>query len=147
METLSLGCDVLLLEDSYNANPLSVKAALQTLSEMNGMGKHIAVLGDMLELGAQSAELHQEVGRQAAELVDILIVMGEMSEEVAKGYFEGGKKSEQLRIVHSHDEAINILRTMIQPGDRVLVKGSRGMRMEKISKALRGMHFCLAANG
>lgn len=147
METISLGCDVLLLEDSYNANPLSVHAALQTLSEMNGLGQHIAVLGDMLELGSQSAVLHQEVGRQAAKLVDTLIVMGEMNDDVAKGYFEGGKTAEKIKKVSSHEEAINILRDMIQPGDRVLVKGSRGMRMEKISKALRGMHFCMAANG
>jgi UDP-N-acetylmuramoyl-tripeptide--D-alanyl-D-alanine ligase len=147
METISLGCDVLLLEDSYNANPLSVHAALQTLSEMNGLGQHIAVLGDMLELGAQSADLHQEVGRQAAKLVDTLIVMGDMNDDVAKGYFEGGKTSDKIKMVKSHEEAINILRDMIQPGDRVLVKGSRGMRMEKISKALRGMHFCMAANG
>jgi len=147
METISLGCDVLLLEDSYNANPLSVKAALQTLSEMNGFGKHIAVLGDMLELGEQSAELHREVGRQAAQLSDRLIVMGEMSGEVAKGFAEGNKESGNLRVAASHEEVINILREMVQPGDRILVKGSRGMRMEKISKALRSMHFCMAANG
>ncbi len=147
METISLGCDVLLLEDSYNANPLSVKAALQTLSEMNGLGRHIAVLGDMLELGDKSAELHTEVGHQAAELVDILFVMGEMSGAVSAGFLERGGKEENLHAVNSHEEAINTLRDMIQPGDRVLVKGSRGMRMEKVSKALRSMHFCVAVNG
>lgn len=147
METISLGCDVLLLEDSYNANPLSVSAALQTLAEMNGFGRHIAVLGEMLELGEQSAELHREVGRQAAELVDDLIVMGSMNAEVAEGFIEGGKDEKHLCQVESHEEAIAILRDMIKPGDRLLVKGSRGMRMEKISKILRGMHFCLAVNG
>ncbi|PLX98669.1 MAG: UDP-N-acetylmuramoyl-tripeptide--D-alanyl-D-alanine ligase [Desulfuromonas sp.] len=147
METISLGCDVLLLEDSYNANPLSVKAALQTLSEMNGLGRHIAVLGDMLELGEQSAELHTEVGRQAADLVDILIVMGEMKDAVAAGYGTQETAAKEIYLVNSHQEAIDILRDMIQPGDRILVKGSRGMRMEKVSKALRGMHFCMAANG
>ncbi len=147
METISLGCDVLLLEDSYNANPLSVKAALQTLSEMNGMGRHIAVLGDMLELGDKSSELHAEVGRQAADLTDILVVMGAMNDAVAAGFLEKGGSSDNLHAVDTHEEAINLLRDMIQPGDRVLVKGSRGMRMEKISKALRGMHFCVAVNG
>jgi UDP-N-acetylmuramoyl-tripeptide--D-alanyl-D-alanine ligase len=147
METISLGCDVLLLEDSYNANPLSVRAALQTLSEMNGLGRRIAILGDMLELGEKSAELHHEVGQQAAGMVDDLIVMGEMQDAVAAGFREGGKDEKNLRLVNSHEEAIAILRDMIQPGDRLLVKGSRGMRMEKVSKALRGMHFCMAANG
>ena len=147
METISLGCDVLLLEDSYNANPLSVKAALQTLSEMNGLGRHIAVLGDMLELGPKSAELHRQVGEQAAELVDDLLVMGEMKQEVAAGFCAGGKNEKHVRLIETHDDAIEILRDLIHPGDRVLVKGSRGMRMEKISKALRGMHFCMAANG
>lgn len=147
METISLGCDVLLLEDSYNANPLSVNAALLTLSEMNGMGRHIAVLGDMLELGEKSTELHREVGCKAAALVDILLVLGEMKDAVAEGFIETGKNAKTLHLVQNHDEAIAILRDMIQPGDRLLIKGSRGMRMEKISKALRGMHFCLAANG
>ena len=144
METISLGCDVLLLEDSYNANPLSVSAALQTLSEMNGLGRRIAVLGDMLELGEKSAELHHAVGQQAADLVDDLIVMGEMNDEVSAGFTEGGKDKTHLRQVKTHEEAIAILKDMIQPGDRLLVKGSRGMRMEKISKILRGMHFCMA---
>ncbi len=147
METISLGCDVLLLEDSYNANPLSVRAALETLADMNGLGRKIAVLGDMLELGDKAAALHAEVGEQAAQLVDHLIVMGEMSGRVADGFVAGGKKKENVRIVATHEDAINILRELIQPGDRILVKGSRGMRMEKVSKALRGMHFCMAANG
>jgi UDP-N-acetylmuramoyl-tripeptide--D-alanyl-D-alanine ligase len=73
--------------------------------------------------------------------------MGELKEAVAEGFVAKGGNEKKIRLVESHQEVIDVLRDMIQPGDRLLVKGSRGMRMEKVSKALRGMHFCMAANG
>lgn len=145
MEVVAINNDILILEDSYNANPLSVKAALTTLDELGGEGRRVAVLGDMLELGVTSAELHHEVGQVAGGRVDLLLLLGDMAAEVAAGAREVGLADEQIVIAASHAEAVSCLRSRLQCGDRVLVKGSRGMKMEKISAALRTDESGLAA--
>jgi UDP-N-acetylmuramoyl-tripeptide--D-alanyl-D-alanine ligase len=137
LEVVALDEDVLLLDDSYNANPLSVKAALAALAESGG-GRKLAVLGDMLELGDQAPALHREVGAVAAGVVDGLVALGNFAAEVAAGAGEAGLAAERIRVVGDHQEALAVLRSWLVPGSRVLVKGSRGMRMEKISVALRG---------
>jgi UDP-N-acetylmuramoyl-tripeptide--D-alanyl-D-alanine ligase len=144
MEVVSVRNDILILEDSYNANPLSVKAALTTLDDLGGEGRRVAVLGDMLELGKTSAELHREIGQAAGRRVDLLVLLGQMAAEVAAGAREVGLTEDQIVIAGSHEEAITCLRRCLQGGDRVLVKGSRGMKMEKISGALRAEDECLA---
>ncbi len=144
MEMISLPNGSLLLNDSYNANPLSVKAALETLDEMGGEGRRIAVLGDMLELGEAAAELHREVGEEAARRVDLLLVIGQMADCLAAGARKGGLPEGAVRVVSSHQEAAEILRQGMQPEDRILIKGSRGMRMEKVAAALRETEPCLA---
>lgn len=144
METVVLPGGVTLLEDTYNANPLSVKAALTALDEMGGGGRRIAVLGDMLELGAESAAFHREVGEAAAARVDHLLLFGEMAEETASGARGAGLAPERVRIVPTHEAAAECLRELIRPGDRILVKGSRGMRMEKVCAALRETEPSLA---
>jgi len=138
METVPLPGGVTLVEDTYNANPLSMTAALRTLVEMNGGSRCIAVLGDMLELGETAGELHRQVGETAAGCADLLLVLGEHAEAVAAGARAGGLAADRVRVLESHEQAIELLRQLLQPGDRVLVKGSRGMRMERISNALRG---------
>jgi UDP-N-acetylmuramoyl-tripeptide--D-alanyl-D-alanine ligase len=145
MELISLPDGILLFEDSYNANPLSVKAALQTLDEAGGSGRRIAVLGDMLELGASSSELHAEVGQAAAGRVDFLVLLGDKARQTAAGATRGGMAADRITVVADHQAAVLCLRALIRPGDRVLVKGSRGMRMEQISAALREERSCLAA--
>ncbi|OHB33869.1 MAG: UDP-N-acetylmuramoylalanyl-D-glutamyl-2, 6-diaminopimelate--D-alanyl-D-alanine ligase [Desulfuromonadaceae bacterium GWC2_58_13] len=145
MEVVSVKDDILILEDSYNANPLSVKAALTTLDELGGEGRRVAVLGDMLELGNTSAELHHEIGQAAGRRVDLLVLLGQMAAEVAAGAREAGLADARIIIVGSHEEAVAQLRSQLQCGDRVLVKGSRGMKMEKISSVLRAEDVCLAA--
>jgi UDP-N-acetylmuramoyl-tripeptide--D-alanyl-D-alanine ligase len=137
MEMIPLAQGVTLLEDTYNANPLSVRAALTALDEAGGPGRRFAVLGDMLELGEASAALHCEIGFAAATRADFLLVLGEKAGVTAAGAMRGGMAAERVRIVASHEEAATCLRALLRPGDRVLVKGSRGMRMEKISAALR----------
>jgi UDP-N-acetylmuramoyl-tripeptide--D-alanyl-D-alanine ligase len=144
MEMAALNDGVLLLDDSYNANPLSVKAALVTLDEMGGTGRRIAVLGDMLELGESSATLHREVGLTAAHRADMLLLLGAMATEVAAGARRGGMAAERIVMTASHDEAAVCLRGMLRPGDRVLIKGSRGMRMERVCAALRAMDLHMA---
>jgi UDP-N-acetylmuramoyl-tripeptide--D-alanyl-D-alanine ligase len=127
----------ILIEDTYNANPISMEAALQALDEMNGGGRRIAVLGDMLELGAASAQLHRQLGNTAARRCDLLVLLGEQAEQVAEGAREGGLANDRIRLVDNHEQAVEFLTKIIAPQDRLLLKGSRGMRMERISAGLR----------
>ncbi len=144
MEVIPLLNGSMILNDSYNANPLSVKAALETLDEMGGEGRRIAVLGDMLELGETAAELHREVGEEAARRVDLLLVMGEMAASLAAGARDAGMPDEAIRVVDSHQAAADLLRQGMQAEDRILIKGSRGMKMEKVAAALCETEPCMA---
>jgi UDP-N-acetylmuramoyl-tripeptide--D-alanyl-D-alanine ligase len=136
----------LFIEDGYNANPLSVRVALEALDEMGGSGRRVAVLGDMLELGSGSDGFHREAGWVAARRCDYLLLMGGMAEHTSAGARERGMQSDRVRVVGSHDEAAEHLRRILRPGDRVLIKGSRGMKMEKIGAALRAPSSPLAVN-
>ena len=134
-----------ILEDFYNANPLSVRAALVALDDLGGTGRRIAVLGDMLELGREAARLHHEIGGEAARRTDFLLLLGEMAGEIAAGAREAGLAAERIRILSSHGAAAADLNELLRPGDRVLVKGSRGMKMEKVCTALQEK-ACTAAD-
>lgn len=140
MEVTALADDVLLLEDCYNANPLAVKAALATLAELPGKGRNVAVLGDMLELGDAAAQLHREVGQVAAGCVDELLLLGDFALETAAAARHAGLKKPKITIAADHQDLIGRLLQIVQPGDRVLIKGSRGMAMEKICAALKAGH-------
>lgn len=146
MEVIRREDGILIIEDSYNANPLSVRVALESLDEMAGDGRRIAVLGDMLELGSDAPGFHREAGWVAARCADELLVLGEMAEHTAAGARERGLPAEQVRVCRSHREAAEILGRLLRPGDRVLVKGSRGMKMETIGAALRGDTGPMAVN-
>ncbi|HEY6838158.1 MAG TPA: UDP-N-acetylmuramoyl-tripeptide--D-alanyl-D-alanine ligase [Geobacteraceae bacterium] len=129
--------DVTLIDDSYNANPASMAAALITLGEVKEECRAAAVLGDMLEMGERSAEAHRNVGRLAASLVERLYVMGEMATEVATGAVEGGLDAADICVMGSHREIVVDLCGWLEKGDCILVKGSRGMRMEAVAEGLR----------
>jgi UDP-N-acetylmuramoyl-tripeptide--D-alanyl-D-alanine ligase len=137
METTQLSDGIVLVEDTYNANPLSVRAALIALDEMGGSGERLVVLGDMLELGESSAELHREIGAFAALHCDRLFLVGPESREIAAGARHAGMPA--LRVTHyaSHSEATQALLQAARPGARILVNGSRGMKMENITAELR----------
>ena len=121
------------LADCYNANPGSMKAALETLASLKGRMKAVAVLGDMLELGDAGVEAHREIGRTAAKLgVDVLITVGELARHMLEGAAGAGMAKDRLFSAGSHSEAAELLRKQTANGDAVLVKGSRGMKMEKI---------------
>jgi len=137
MELLELAGDIVILEDSYNANPLSVRAALDALNDLGAPGRRIAVLGDMLELGASAEELHHQIGRIAAGRVDRLFTCGLLAREIARGAAEAGLPAEFIFAATSHEELTAQLLTVLHPGDCILVKGSRGMRMEQVTSALR----------
>jgi UDP-N-acetylmuramoyl-tripeptide--D-alanyl-D-alanine ligase len=121
------------LDDSYNANPDSMKAALRTLIELDSEGKRIAVLGEMRELGTESERGHREVGETAASLgVDQLITVGDTAEMIARAARAAGL--EKVSAVRSTDEAAELLGEIAEPGDLVLIKGSRAARTEEVIK-------------
>ena len=131
---------VRLLNDSYNANPASMRSALQTLARISlprEGGRRVAVLGDMLELGPGAPEAHRELGRFAArEGLGALLALGEFAEEVAGGGRDEGLPAERSRAFADRDELIEALERFVEPGDLVLLKGSRGMAMEAVARAL-----------
>jgi len=127
---------VTVLDDTYNANPASVNAALHTLEQMANGCRRVVVVGDMLELGESSVQLHREVGRQVARIgAQVLIAVGTMAEEVARGAREGEPPPVCLTFPDSRAAAQDIHR-WLQPGDMVLVKGSRALQMELVVKAI-----------
>jgi UDP-N-acetylmuramoyl-tripeptide--D-alanyl-D-alanine ligase len=131
------------IDDSYNANPDSMKAALRTLVELDADGKRIAVLGEMRELGDESARGHGEVGETAAELgVDQLIAIGEMGAVIAQAARNAGLQ--KTSAVKSTSEAAQLLGEIAAPGDLVLVKGSRAARTEQVIEAFGIRHSSLA---
>ena len=127
------------LDDSYNANPDSMKAALRTLVELDTEGKRIAVLGEMRELGAESERGHREVGETAASLaVDQLITIGDVAKAIAEGARAAGLSN--VSSVPSTHEAADFLGEIAAPGDLVLIKGSRAAKTEEVIEQFRSRH-------
>jgi len=137
MNVFPLPCGGELLDDSYNANPLSVSAALETLENKGGKGRRIAVLGDMLELGAEEDKFHYEIGKKSASGVDLLVTVGPLSRQIAKGARDAGLALASIIELEDCDAAIVAVAGLQRPGDRILVKGSRGMRLDRLASALR----------
>ena len=131
----------LLVDDTYNANPSSLRAALDSLAPLaRGRGRLIAGLGDMLELGRETVSAHFEAGRMAAERgVDEILALGDHAEEVVRGAVDGGLSSKQTRIVRTHEEMANGIDRVLREGDVVLLKASRGMRLDRVVELLKGM--------
>lgn len=131
---------VQIINDCYNANPASMKAALQLLAQWSPARERVAVLGDMLELGKDSQQLHREVGQFLASLnLSRLIVCGTLGHEIAEGARRAGMSAPTVMELPDAAAAAEYLRTMVRQGDVVLVKASRGMRMEQIVQVLTGM--------
>jgi UDP-N-acetylmuramoyl-tripeptide--D-alanyl-D-alanine ligase len=138
MEVVPLKEGKTLINDAYNANPNSMELALETLVEAKGKGRAIAVLGDMFELGEFTKEAHQQLGQRVSELsIDFLLTLGEEASLVVESAIRHGFPVERTKVVKSHSEAISTLKEMIRNGDWILIKGSRGMAMEKIVEALK----------
>ena len=136
MEMVRLGAGIRLLNDAYNASPLSMRAALDTLAALEAERK-VAVLGDMLELGKFSAEAHREAGRRAAAAgVELLITVGKQARETAAGAVEAGLDQERVLGCETAEEAAEECAARVRPNDLVLLKGSRGVRLERVAEAL-----------
>ncbi len=129
---------VTIVDDTYNSNPASLRAAVDLLSTMECDGKRIAVVGDMLELGERSDELHREMGCFIAErLIQGLVTVGDRAAEIAEGALGAGITEDRVVICETNRQAIAYLSKTLRAGDVALIKGSRGMKMEEIVEALK----------
>ncbi len=126
--------------DCYNANPGSMAMALQTLANLKNRGKSVAALGDMLELGQSTVQAHKEVGALAARLdVDLLVLCGNYKDLIKEGAVAAGMSAACIHAVSSHAAAARVVKEFCRPGDMLLIKGSRGARMEKLLSCLEDM--------
>jgi Alr-MurF fusion protein len=125
----------LLLDDTYSSSPAAVEAALETLAALEGR-RRIAVLGDMLELGAYEAAGHEQAGRQAAAVADLLVTKGERARRIADGARTAGANSEEVVVTYTAQDAAREVLDRLGPGDVVLVKGSLATRMEQVVRLL-----------
>jgi UDP-N-acetylmuramoyl-tripeptide--D-alanyl-D-alanine ligase len=123
-----------IVDDSYNASPDSMIAALELLATLPG--RRIAVLGEMLELGPATQAGHGEVGRRAAGLVDALVTVGDGASGIAEGAAAAGMHAAALHRTADREAAIDLLLSELRPGDSVLVKASRGAELDRIVDAL-----------
>lgn len=127
-----------IIDDTYNAGPESTEAALRVLADTSGAdpkAKHIAVLGDMLELGNHSSAEHYRIGRVAAYKADLILTYGPQSVHTVQGAVTGGASQRCAMNFLSQEELLNVLKSRARPGDVLLFKGSHGMHMEELLKA------------
>ncbi|MFZ5797373.1 MAG: UDP-N-acetylmuramoyl-L-alanyl-D-glutamate--2,6-diaminopimelate ligase [Thermodesulfobacteriota bacterium] len=142
LQIVALPGGISLLNDAYNANPGSMAAALRTVSTFGDRCRRIAVLGDMLELGRETTKAHRHIGALVAELkLDYLAVTGEQAAVVAEAAAGGGMDRERIKVAADSDEIVRWLARLIEQqklhrGDWILLKGSRGMRMERVLTGL-----------
>jgi UDP-N-acetylmuramoyl-tripeptide--D-alanyl-D-alanine ligase len=137
LEPLVLPGGVTLLDDTYNASPEAMRAALDVLAACNG--RRIAVLGDMFELGAAGPPAHREVGVYTHRRADLLLAVGDLGRDIAGGAQAAGLQRTEWYATPL--EAADALKAHLQPGDFVLIKGSRGMRLDSIVAAVAGEHL------
>jgi UDP-N-acetylmuramoyl-tripeptide--D-alanyl-D-alanine ligase len=129
---------VTVLDDCYNANPASVRAALATLAAHETRGRRVAVLGDMLELGSEAERLHTEIGHYLVEMgVDELFTFGALSGHIDRAARVKGLPRKAAHHYDDLDKLMGDLAATLVPGDTLLVKGSRGMRLERVCEGLR----------
>jgi UDP-N-acetylmuramoyl-tripeptide--D-alanyl-D-alanine ligase len=123
-----------IINDAYNANPDSMKAALNALKDSGSNRRKIAILGDMLEMGKWAEEAHFNIGKILTELkIDILLSVGKNAQFYVNGAVSNGLLKDNAKSFKSNDEAIQYLNSIIRDGDVLLIKGSRGMKMEEIA--------------
>ncbi|HXL04253.1 MAG TPA: UDP-N-acetylmuramoyl-tripeptide--D-alanyl-D-alanine ligase [Bacillota bacterium] len=138
MDIIETASGFTLIDDTYNASPSSVNAALHVLKDVKGReGRGIAVLGNMLELGHIAYTAHENLGKAVIECsVDILITVGDLACLAGQEAVRLGKNPDTVFMFCEKSQAIDTLRSLVRPGDVILIKGSRSMEMEEISKAL-----------
>jgi UDP-N-acetylmuramoyl-tripeptide--D-alanyl-D-alanine ligase len=126
-----------IIDDCYNASPGSMEAALQVLRLAPAGTTRVAILGDMLELGDHAGKAHDDAGATAGKSADWVIALGEHADRVVKGALKAGLKQGHALRADSVEHAVDLVKPLLSPHTQVLVKGSRGMRMERIVEAMR----------
>ncbi len=135
-ERTRLASGVTVIDDCYNANPMSMRAALDDLAATSGEGRSVAVLGDMLELGAEEARFHAEIGAHAAACgVELLVAVGPRSRALADA-FERQADGRETQVLADAAQAATLVPKLVRAGDTVLVKASRGVGLEVVAEAL-----------
>jgi UDP-N-acetylmuramoyl-tripeptide--D-alanyl-D-alanine ligase len=136
---ISIQDGLMLIDDAYNANSLSMAAALEILAGAAGGSRKAAVLGDMRELGPLEVAAHEQLGREAAATgLDLLVCLGPAaSSHTARAAVEAGMPPDGVLVADDHAQAAELALDWLKPGDALLVKGSRGMAMEQIVAAVR----------
>jgi UDP-N-acetylmuramoyl-tripeptide--D-alanyl-D-alanine ligase len=133
MEMIKLRNGAFLLDDSYNANPASVREALMALKDLKTNHNGYVFVGDMLELGAKADEMHRKIGMLMATIgVNALFLQGDFSQVTAAGAIEGGMPPQNIFFLSGDENGIAYLKEHLKKGDWILAKGSRRMKMEKI---------------
>jgi len=125
-----------IIDDSYNASPLSMRAALETLRELKAKRK-VAILGDMLEIGKYSLEAHEKIGKLAAGFVDLLITIGPRAKLIAGAAAKAGLDKENISSFLIAEEAKKEVELKIKKGDLILIKGSRAMGLDKVVEEIK----------
>jgi UDP-N-acetylmuramoyl-tripeptide--D-alanyl-D-alanine ligase len=127
-----------IINDAYNANPASMEGAIKTLAQLACRGERIAVLGDMFELGKDSRPQHLKLGQAVARArIDAVYLLGREADGVRHGALRGGMPAKNVIVAKDHSKLAGLLRRRIKKGDWLLVKGSRGMQMEKVIEKLK----------
>ncbi|WP_028829009.1 UDP-N-acetylmuramoyl-tripeptide--D-alanyl-D-alanine ligase [Proteocatella sphenisci] len=124
-----------IVEDYYNANPDSVKASIETFGQMQGERK-VAILADMLELGEMSKHAHMDAGAQASEIFDVIICIGKDAKHIEKGALEKDFQKNNIYFFKNNQEALSKINSILRPGDVILIKGSRGMKLEEVAESI-----------
>jgi UDP-N-acetylmuramoyl-tripeptide--D-alanyl-D-alanine ligase len=139
-EVTRLASGVTVMDDAYNANPLAVQRALEVIAAEPSARRRVAVLGEMLELGPESARLHAACGRAAVQArVDVLVTVGgDPARALGDAAVEAGLARAAVTHVADSTAAADLVERLVQPGDLVLVKGSRGVRLERVVERLHG---------
>jgi len=125
------------IDDSYNASPGSMLAALAVLHLAPRGGLKVAVLGDMLELGDHAERAHEEIGSAAGKTADVLIALGEYAPRMVQSARQAGLSTERAFVVEGAEQAVAALNPLLGPQTQVLVKGSRAMRLERVVEQIR----------
>jgi UDP-N-acetylmuramoyl-tripeptide--D-alanyl-D-alanine ligase len=123
---------ITLLDDTYNANPASMNAALDLLGEMPG--RHVALLGDMRELGSEEDRAHQAIGARAGAELDLLFTIGGLGARIGEVAAEAGAETVHLE---NKDAAAGVLTERLQPGDAILIKASNALHLESVVAELK----------
>ncbi len=138
MDMMELGNGAYLIDDSYNANPASVREALLALKDLKEGHRAFVFLGDMLELGEAAVDLHRRIGRILATIGVLRVFLkGDHADDTAAGAREGGMADEQILVFGDDEMALGQLGTQVRKGDWILIKGSRAMKMDRIAAAIR----------